>query len=661
MRTERMKKVELLVMRTDAASVLRYLGGASCIQLSPESRQSLEPGVDEAGAAVLAEKLQALARFLGVHESPQTTVPAGDRAETLSAARRLVDSSREILEAEAALLKKKLSVSQSLRELESFASLRVPLSTIASLSHFVCRVGTVDPSAQDGLAKVLDKRAVLVPLGQPGLVMALGVKKARWAVDTELRKAGFQETALPAGVQGAPADVVETLKAELVQAQSDLAALEARKAELRKTSEGEIRAVLAALDVDARIDAVRQGLPGTGSLQLITGWVPARLFPSVASELERITEGRLAARSFDPPEVMDVTAGKTRVPVDFRQGPVVGSFRRMVFSYGVPLYGVIDPTPFVAVMFVLLFAIMFGDVGQGLVGVIFGLLISSGRIRAFEAWRRKRFGTVFLLAGAASMLSGLLYGSFFANERVLIPVLRWLTGSILGTPMDRIISLEGTTRILTFFGITIGIGAIINSVGLVMNMVNLARQGNWQRAILHKTGAAGAVFFWYALSLGVRILLGGKFQTWDLAVLGVPLLALFFREPIIHLVTGKRPLLSEGILGFVMEGIVEILESATYYMSNSVSFLRVAAFGLAHTVLSLIVFSLAGMVSHSAAGPVFQALIILIGNLIIIVLEGLIVTIQVVRLQYYEFFSKFFTETGEEFRPFTLTASEVKQ
>jgi V/A-type H+-transporting ATPase subunit I len=103
-----------------------------------------------------------------------------------------------------------------------------------------------------------------------------------------------------------------------------------------------------------------------------------------------------------------------------------------------------------------------------------------------------------------------------------------------------------------------------------------------------------------------------------------------------------------------MEGIVEMLESLTYYVSNSVSFLRVAAFAMAHGVLSVIVFELSDMVAQGASGVVFRVLIIVIGNLVIIVLEGLIVTIQVVRLQYYEFFSKFFTETGEAFTPFTL-------
>jgi V/A-type H+-transporting ATPase subunit I len=101
-----------------------------------------------------------------------------------------------------------------------------------------------------------------------------------------------------------------------------------------------------------------------------------------------------------------------------------------------------------------------------------------------------------------------------------------------------------------------------------------------------------------------------------------------------------------------MEGFVEILETISTYVSNTVSFLRVGAFALSHGVLSFIVFRFAEEVSGISGGTVFSMLIFIIGNLVIIVLEGMIVAIQVVRLQYYEFFSKFFTETGVEFNPF---------
>jgi V/A-type H+-transporting ATPase subunit I len=102
-----------------------------------------------------------------------------------------------------------------------------------------------------------------------------------------------------------------------------------------------------------------------------------------------------------------------------------------------------------------------------------------------------------------------------------------------------------------------------------------------------------------------------------------------------------------------MEGFVEVLETVSNYISNTVSFLRVGAFALSHAVLSFIVFSFYERLANSSiAGSLSAVLIMLLGNAIIIVLEGMIVAIQVVRLQYYEFFNKFFIETGVEFAPF---------
>jgi V/A-type H+-transporting ATPase subunit I len=288
------------------------------------------------------------------------------------------------------------------------------------------------------------------------------------------------------------------------------------------------------------------------------------------------------------------------------------------------------------------------------VALAIGLAISSGRFKRLERYRQKHFGGIFIAVGVASMVAGVVYGSFFANEVILKPVTQWLSTLIFGKPVDHFVNITAPDKILTFFGFTIGVGAVINSVGLIINIVNQVRLRNWEKAFLSKTGLAGAVFFWYALSIAVRVLLGGRIGAIDILPLAIPLIAIFFREPIIHLATHKRPILKDGVLSFLMEGIVEMLESLTYYVSNSVSFLRVAAFAMAHAVLSVIVFELADMVAASPGGGVLRVLIMVIGNLIIIVLEGLIVTIQVIRLQYYEFFSKFFTETGEAFTPFTL-------
>jgi V/A-type H+-transporting ATPase subunit I len=187
----------------------------------------------------------------------------------------------------------------------------------------------------------------------------------------------------------------------------------------------------------------------------------------------------------------------------------------------------------------------------------------------------------------------------------------------------------------------------------MVNIVNLWIMKKYEKALFSKTGLSGLLLFWYALSIPVRILLGGRFEWFDLAGLILPACLIFFGPGIFRLVTGERPVLEQGLMVFVMEGFVEVLETASTFISNTVSFLRVGAFALSHAVLSYIVFRFSEEIARAGpAGGAAAFLIMVFGNAVIIVLEGMIVAIQVVRLQYYEFFSKFFVETGVKFSPF---------
>jgi V/A-type H+/Na+-transporting ATPase subunit I len=662
---ERMKKLELLVLKRDVDAVMRYLGFAGCLQLIADGEQT-EPTPAERETAELKVRVDALARFLGIPDRELVDAEAGpsqaagSREALRETAEELIAQNAELVAEESRLVQQRLSLKHSLEELSAFSELTVPFGELANLTYLAFRIGVVAVEKLDELTRALSTRAAIVTLTKPGHIIAVASRAGRFALDSELARFDFQLLELPADATGVPMDVMNALERDLVQTEAALATLEEKKNAVRESKGVLIQALQLDLDLAVTVDSVKQGFASTGSATRVTGWIPRRKFAEVAAELEKIAQGRLALKAYDPEELPEVRSGKVKVPVSVQHGRIVRSFERMVFSYSVPLYGTIDPTPFVAVMFVLLFAIMFGDLGQGFVGLLLGLLITSGKIKSFEAYRKKNFGTVFIIVGAASMITGLLYGSFFANEEVLVPFSRLVTGAVFGRPMDHIISLAGFEKIILFFGVTIGVGVVINSIGLIINLVNTISRRRWEEAFLTKTGLAGAVFFWYLIFVAARVILGGSFGGVDLVVLAVPLLALFFRELIVRVAEKKKPVLKDGLFSFIMEGIVEILESGIYYISNSVSFLRVAAFALAHTVLSTIVFLLADMVGGAAGGIVFRVVVILIGNSIIIVLEGLIVTIQVVRLQYYEFFSKFFTESGEEFRPFTLHSGGMR-
>ncbi|MDE5613345.1 MAG: ATPase, partial [Treponemataceae bacterium] len=154
----------------------------------------------------------------------------------------------------------------------------------------------------------------------------------------------------------------------------------------------------------------------------------------------------------------------------------------------------------------------------------------------------------------------------------------------------------------------------------------------------------------YVVVFAIRIAAFGHHPAvYDWVVIGLLVFFAAFGEPFERLVDGERPVLENGVGAMVIGGVVEIIELVSTYLSSSISFVRVGAFALAHAVLGFIIYMMVEMV-----GGIGSVVILVVGNAIVIVLEGMIVAIQVVRLQYYEFFSKFFNETGREFKPFVF-------
>jgi V/A-type H+-transporting ATPase subunit I len=608
------------------------------------------------------EKLRGAAVCLGLEISPEpdesSVLPGPDeKALTEKICQRI-----ELLnKRESETRKEKKKVEDALGEANAFANLNAPFADLDQLSYLTLRIGRLGLDKLAELRNNLADRAVIIPLGtegDDGRILAAASRKGRFALDSELKKQSFVPIAIPEGYQGVPAELLSGLKARLEGLEKDLKSLEADK-QMAKTEYGpSIRTLYGSFLMAAITEDLKSKLTSTKSVYILSGWVPADSMDALVADLEKLTQGRVAVRSFDPGEIPEVRDGAAKVPVALGHGAFVKGFEGVVFSYGAPLYGTIDPTPLVAFFFTVLFGIMFGDVGQGFVLLLAGLL--TGRVKALSKF--KGYSTPLIAVGVSSMIMGLLNGELFASEELFVRPTRALTGFLTGRPVDRILTLMplaekggSVTKLFYFFGFTIGVGIIFNSIGLLVNIVNQWGLKRYERALFAKTGVSGLALFWYAIFIALRCVSGGGFAWFDAVGLALPVFCIFFGPALWRLLAGERPVLEEGLMVFIMEGFVEILETVSTYVSNTVSFLRVGAFALSHAVLSFIIFKLSEMVMEAAGGIGGSAaflLVMIFGNAIIILLEGMIVAIQVVRLQYYEFFSKFFTDTGVEFSPF---------
>ena len=685
-----MKEIEITVLSKDIDPVIEFLGRRAMMHFSKSGfgaendglGQASGRGFGEAASKHIRDNIDKLAKaaswlVLQLPSEPSESTHFPGKAE--EALTDLITQTISALSGrENELVEEKRKVEETLNEAKAFSNLNAPFSDLDQLSYLTLRIGRMDPRHQEELRQNLADRAVIIPLGpgegkgSSGRFLAAASRKGRFALDSELKNADFVPIAVPEGYKGIPAELLSSLEDRLAGVVKELEELNGRKEKLCEEYGPPLRALTASYIMAGIAEELKSRLVATANVFLLSGWVPADKVKNLVDDLEKLTESRIAVRAYNPDELERVMDGREKVPVSLHHGAFVKGFEGVVFSYGAPLYGTIDPTPLVAFFFTVLFGIMFGDAGHGLVLLLLGFLTGK-RGPAFLSGFRK-FSVPLVAVGISSMFMGLLNGSVFTNETLLIGFTRAVTGFVSGRPVDRILVIMplpekggSVVKLFYFFGFTIGVGVLLNSAGLVVNTINQVFRGNYEKAFFSKTGAAGILLFWYALFIAVRFAVARLnpgahsfgFYWFDWAALLVCLLGIILGPAIWRLVSGERPVFAEGFTVFIMEGLVEILETISSYVSNTVSFLRVGAFALSHAVLSYIVFRFAEEVSAGRAGIAIgaaaSAIILVFGNAVIIVLEGMIVAIQVMRLQYYEFFSKFFTETGVEFTPFTFS------
>ncbi len=297
-------------------------------------------------------------------------------------------------------------------------------------------------------------------------------------------------------------------------------------------------------------------------------------------------------------------------------------FEMFVKMYGLPAYGEIDPTPILAITYMLFFGMMFGDVGQGIVLSIGGFLLNK--------FKKMDIAAIVGRIGITSALFGVVYGSVFGNET-------WLENIRLIEPMH---------DIMFVLIASIGFGVFIIIITMILNIINGIRSKETASAVFSQNGIAGMVFYVSAIFVALFSLLysgNKKIPGIVIAILiGVPVLMIFLQEPLKNLVQKKKNWLPKEFM-FYLESFFELFEIMLSYITNTVSFVRIGAFALNHVGMMGVVAIFANMSNGNPA-------VYVIGNIVVIGLEGLIVGIQVLRLEFYEMFNRFYRGGGIEFK-----------
>ncbi|MCI8830233.1 MAG: ATPase [Lachnospiraceae bacterium] len=325
-------------------------------------------------------------------------------------------------------------------------------------------------------------------------------------------------------------------------------------------------------------------------------------------------------------------------PTKMKNPWLFNPFEMFIQMYGLPAYNEIDPTVLIGITYSFLFGFMFGDAGQGL------CLLAGG----FLLYRAKKMSLAAIISccGFFSTIFGLLFGSIFGFEEIIEPL--WLR------PAQAMTNLPFIGKLNTVFIVAVAMGMGIILLTMILNIINAYKAHEPVESWFDTNGIAGFVFY-ASLVITVILYMTGKSlpATFVLVVMFlIPLALIFLKEPLTAVVEKKAEKIEGGKGMFVVQGFFEMFEVLLSYFSNTLSFVRVGAFAVSHAAMMEVVLMLAGVESGNP-----NWLVVVLGNLFVCGMEGLIVGIQVLRLEYYELFSRFYRGTGRPFKPYGKTAA----
>ncbi|MEG1886863.1 MAG: V-type ATPase 116kDa subunit family protein [Oscillospiraceae bacterium] len=358
---------------------------------------------------------------------------------------------------------------------------------------------------------------------------------------------------------------------------------------------------------------------------MLIGWVPAEKKEHFIEHFKSIDGIEI---DFDTPENIK----KFVPPTKMKNHRLFRPFQFFTEIYGVPSYKEIDPTAFIAITYTLLYGIMFADLGQGLVLSVIGFIMYR--------FMKMPLGKILIPCGISSAIFGSVFGSVFGNEELLNPMFH-----ALGFAKKPFEVMQSATTLLAA---SVAIGVVLVIIAMFINVISSIKQKDLATAIFSHNGLCGIILYSSIVFTALNLVIKLNVNQTIITVCGIllPLVLIFLKEPLADLISGHK-FQTDGIGNFIIENFFELFEVILSYLSNTLSFLRVGAFVLIHAGMMTTFVSLAEI----AGGGVAGVIVMVFGNIFVIALEGLLVGIQVLRLEFYEMFSRFYNGDGKVFQP----------
>lgn len=499
-----------------------------------------------------------------------------------------------------------------------FGNINVSMSKLLDLKNFNFKFGIL--SKEDRLKIKKNYENIFAAIFHMGTLKEGEVYFIIYPGDMEvdisrvLRSLNFHEIKIPEGFEKKPSEITERLTQEIKELEEKLEKSKEFINEYKKDNEEGIAQILKDRYNKLNLEDTKTSLAVSSRYFYLAGWISKKDSTRLYNTL---TDKYKVDITFHEVEDYDI-----KPPTKLKNNSVFKPFELLVKMYGVPNYEEIDPTPFFAITYMLLFGSMFGDVGQGLFFAIAGILVGK--------FINKDFGGLVTRLGVSSTIFGFLYGSVFGLETVIKP--------ILFNPYE---------NINTILIMAIALGVILLIMSYSLGVTNYIRTKNFEELYFGEKGIAGFLLYISILGIASTKLFDLNSMIFDifLIIAILCILSMIFKKVLYQKFVLKQKTALPN--GYFIESSFSIVETIISIFSGTISFIRVGAFAINHVGLFL-AFSTIGNMIGTKTGSIVM---IIIGNIVILGLEGLIVFIQSLRLEYYEMFSKYYIGDGREFVP----------
>ena len=502
-----------------------------------------------------------------------------------------------------------------------FGNLDFDLDLTSDVHNFFMGFGGI-PTAQyqtfmDAVSTIPSVVMNVGTISQNNMVFFTVPNTAREQVDKILKNVFYQDYGIPTDAKKNIRNRIMKYGFEYSIAVDEEILLEKQHEKLIKRLAETVLRLESSIEYYLNLNKLRGEMVSTNSVVLFSGWVPSDLVEDLKKTIEELTEHKCEFLDEDA-AVLYMRDG-IMPPTRLNNPKVLKPFELLVNMFGTPNYKEFDPTVFAAVSYIIMFGAMFGDVGHGLILSVTGLIVMlikrTGQLASLAA--------IMVWGGISSAIFGVLYGEVFGIPLIDPPL--WLS------PIH---------NINTILVVAIVFGIVMISLGTILGIINSFRRKDWGMMFFAPNGIAGLIFYWSLLFIGYNLLTGGVLPSFIIIFPIVSGIFIWMDKWLSYKLFHHGEKQSFGL------GAIDLFETTLSMLSNTISFVRVGAFALNHGALMSAVFIIANM----STNPFSQALVILIGNLFIIGFEGLVVGIQALRLEYYEFFMKFFRADGHSFR-----------